>query len=67
MKGQPLFHGICGELKHSLVIICDSMGGDRITPFLVSSQVNDDVIRRLKMKGSESEMLSWSDAGINSP
>jgi hypothetical protein len=38
-------------LKHISVVVCISAGGDHMTPFVISSQVNDRVISTLKSEG----------------
>jgi hypothetical protein len=51
MRGQTIFHSLHRGLKHISVVVCISAGGDRMTPFVTSSQVNDHVIRTLKSEG----------------
>jgi hypothetical protein len=51
MTDQTIHHGIHRNLKHMSVICCVSAAGESLTPFVVSSQVNDKVIETLKIEG----------------
>jgi hypothetical protein len=51
MTDQMIHHGVHRNLKHMPVICCVSAAGESLTPFVVSSQVNDKVIETLKIEG----------------
>jgi hypothetical protein len=48
---QMIHHGVHRTLKHISVVCCGVASGESMTPFMVSSQVNDSVIERLKTEG----------------
>jgi hypothetical protein len=52
MRNETIFHGIHGWLKHVSVVACISASGDHMIPFVVSSQVNDALVWKLKIEGS---------------
>jgi hypothetical protein len=51
MSGQTIHHGVHRNLKHISVVCCVSASGESRTPFVVSSQINDSVLERLKTDG----------------
>jgi hypothetical protein len=51
MTDQTIHHGVHRNLKHIFVIYCVSAVGESLTPFVVSSQVNDKVIETLRIEG----------------
>ena len=51
MSTQTIHHGVHRNLKHISVLCCVSAAGESMTPFMVSSQVNDSVINGLKVEG----------------
>jgi hypothetical protein len=51
MAGQTIHHGVHRNLKHISVVCCVSASGESMTFCMVSSQVNDSVIERLKTEG----------------
>jgi hypothetical protein len=51
MTDQKIHHGVHRNLKHMSVICCVSAAGESLTPFIVSSQVNDKVMETLKIEG----------------
>jgi hypothetical protein len=50
MTDQTIHHRVYRNLKHMSVICCVSAAGESLTPFVVSSQVNDKVIETLKIE-----------------
>jgi hypothetical protein len=51
MTDQTVHQGVHRNLKHTSMIYCVSAAGESLTPFVVSSQVNDKVIETLKIDG----------------
>jgi hypothetical protein len=51
MTDQTIHHGVHRNRKCMSVICCVSAAGESLTPFVVSSQVNDKVIEMLKIEG----------------
>jgi hypothetical protein len=51
MTDQTIHHGVHRNYKRMSVICCVSAAGESLTPFVVSSQVNDKVIETLKIEG----------------
>jgi hypothetical protein len=46
VSGQTIHHGVHRNLKGISLVCCVSASGESMTPFLVSSQVNDSAIER---------------------
>jgi hypothetical protein len=51
MFGPTIDHGGHGNLKHTSAVCCVLASGELMTSVMVSSQVNDSVIERLKTEG----------------
>jgi hypothetical protein len=51
MTDQTIHHGVYRNLKPMSVICCVSATGEALTPFVLSSPVNDKVIEALKIEG----------------
>jgi hypothetical protein len=51
MSGQMIHHGVHRNLKHISVLCFVSAAGESVTPFMISSHVNDSVIEKLKIEG----------------
>jgi hypothetical protein len=51
LTDQTIHHGVHRNLKHMSVMCCVSAVGESLTPFGISSQVNDKVIETLKIEG----------------
>jgi hypothetical protein len=51
MRDEKIFHGIHRGLKHISVAACISASGDHIISFVISSQVSDAVVWKLKIDG----------------
>jgi hypothetical protein len=51
MTDQTIHHGVHRNPIHMSMICCVSAAGESLTPFVVSSQVNDKVIETLKIEG----------------
>jgi hypothetical protein len=51
MTDQTIHHSVRRNLKHMSMICCVSAAGEPLTPFVVSSHLNDDVIETLKIEG----------------
>jgi hypothetical protein len=51
MRRQMIYHCIHQNFKHRSVMVCISSAGEHMMPFVVCSQVNDIVERRLETEG----------------
>jgi hypothetical protein len=51
MSGRTIHHGVHRNLKHRSVVCCVLASGESMTAFVISSQVIDSVIERLKTDG----------------
>jgi hypothetical protein len=51
MRGQTIYHAVHRNLKHISVVACISPAGEHLAPFLVCSQGNAAVERKLKIEG----------------
>jgi nucleoside-triphosphatase THEP1 len=47
MRGQTIYHAVHRNLKHISVVTCISAAGEHMKPFLVRSQGNTAVARKL--------------------
>jgi hypothetical protein len=52
MPGQTIHHGVHPNLKYISAVCCVSADGKSMTPFMVSSQVIDPVMEKLKFWGN---------------
>jgi hypothetical protein len=47
MIGEPIHHGVSRSVKHISVISCVSAAGESLTPFIMTSQMSDNILKRL--------------------
>jgi hypothetical protein len=52
MRDEKIFHGIHRVLKYISVVVCISASRDHVVPCVLSSQINDTVVWKLKSEGS---------------
>jgi hypothetical protein len=51
MRDEKIFHGIHRGLKDISVMTCISASGEHMIPFVISSQVSEAVVWKLKTEG----------------
>jgi hypothetical protein len=51
MRDEKIFHGIHRGLKHISAVACILASGNHMMPFVLSSQVSDAVVWKLKIEG----------------
>jgi hypothetical protein len=51
MIGQPIHHGASRSVRHISLIACVSAAGESLTPFIVTSQMSDNIVKRLMSRG----------------
>jgi hypothetical protein len=47
MIGEPIHHSVSKSVKHISVIACVSAAGESLIPFIVTSQMSDNILKRL--------------------
>jgi hypothetical protein len=47
MIGEPIHHGVSRNVKHISVIASVSTAGESMTPFIMTSQMSNNILKRL--------------------
>jgi hypothetical protein len=70
MRGQTIYHAVHRNSKHISVVACISAAGKHMMPFLVCSQGNAAVERKLENEGFRMDvdliLKSWHKSYMNS-
>jgi hypothetical protein len=51
MNGQTIHHRASRSVRHISLIACVSAAGESLTPFIVTSQTSDNIVKRLVSRG----------------